>query len=101
MFKMVALFRKPENTEEFDKYYFETHIPLTEKIPGLRKVEITKFTGSPMGESPYYLMCEMFYDSFDAFKEASKTDESKASGRDVMKFAGDIVTFMFGEEVNE
>lgn len=98
---MVALFRKPENTEEFDKYYFETHIPLTEKIPGLRKVEITKFTGSPMGESPYYLMCEMFYDSFDAFKEASKTDESKASGRDVMKFAGDIVTFMFGEEVNE
>ncbi|GIN19354.1 MAG TPA: EthD family reductase [Bacillus bacterium] len=101
MFKMIALFKKPENTEEFDKYYFETHIPLTEKIPGLRKVEITKFTGSPMGESPYYLMCEMYYDSFEAFKEASKTEESKASGKDVMKFAGDVVTFMFGEKVNE
>ncbi|RST75103.1 EthD family reductase [Siminovitchia acidinfaciens] len=101
MFKMIALFKKPENTEEFDKYYFETHIPLTEKIPGLRKVEITKFTGSPMGESPYYLMCEMYYDSFEAFKDSSKTEESKASGKDVMKFAGDIVTFMFGEEVNE
>lgn len=101
MFKMIALFKKPENTEEFDQYYFETHIPITEKIPGLRKVEVTKFTGSPMGESPYYLMCEMYYDSFEAFKEASKTEESKASGKDVMKFAGDIVTFMFGEEVNE
>jgi uncharacterized protein (TIGR02118 family) len=101
MFKMIALFKKPENTEEFDKYYFETHLPLTEKIPGLRKIKVTKFTGSPMGESPYYLMCEMYYDSKEAFKEASKTEESKASGKDVMKFAGDIVTFMFGEEVHE
>jgi len=96
MYKMIALFKKPEDTEKFDQYYFETHIPITEKIPGLRKVEITKMSGS----SPYYLMCEMYYDSKEAFKEASKTEESKASGKDVMSFAGELVTFMFGEEVN-
>ena len=100
MFKMIALFKKPEDTEKFDDYYFNTHIPLTEKIPGLQRVEITKFTGSPMGEAPYYLMCEMYYENKEAFKEASRTDESKASGKDVMKFAGEIVTFMFGEETN-
>ena len=100
MFKMIALFKKPEDTEAFDEYYFGTHLPLTKQIPGLRKAEVTKFTGSPMGDSPYYLMCEMVYDSKEAFKEASRTEESKASGKDVMKFAGSLVTFMFGEDAN-
>ncbi|MGD6818255.1 EthD family reductase [Metabacillus sp. 84] len=100
MFKMVALFKKPEDPQSFDEYYFGTHIPLTRKIPGLQDVKITKITGSPMGESEYYLMCEMFYENKQAFKEASKTEESKASGKDVMKFAGSLVTFFFGEEHN-
>ncbi|SFC72118.1 conserved hypothetical protein [Bacillus sp. OV322] len=101
MFKMMALFKKPENQESFDEYYYGTHIPLTKKIPGLQDLRITKITGSPMGESDFYLLCEMYYESKEAFKEASRTEESKASGKDVMKFAGDIVTFMFGEENND
>ena len=28
-----------------------------------------------------------------------KTDEAKASGKDLMSFAGDLVTMMIGEEV--
>ncbi|MBS4210753.1 EthD family reductase [Bacillus sp. FJAT-50079] len=101
MFKMIALFTTPEDKEAFDQYYFSTHLPLTKEIPGLRDVKVTKFTGSPMGETQYYLMCEMYYDSKESFKQASKTAESKASGKDVMKFAGKLVTFMFGEDVNE
>ncbi|WP_062352469.1 EthD family reductase [Bacillus kwashiorkori] len=100
MFKMIALFKKPEDITSFDEYYFGTHIPLTKKIPGLVDLKVTKFTGAPGGESKYYLMCEMYYESKESFKEASKTPESKASGKDVMKFAGNLVTFMFGEEVN-
>ncbi|RDI47977.1 EthD family reductase [Falsibacillus pallidus] len=96
MFKMIAMFKKPEDTEKFDEYYFGTHIPLTEKIPGLQRVEVTKFAG----DAPYYMMCEMYYENKEAFKEASKTEESKASGKDVMKLAGDSVTFMFGETTN-
>jgi uncharacterized protein (TIGR02118 family) len=95
MYKMIALFKKPEDTEKFDEYYFNTHVPLTKKIPGLQDIRVTKFAG----DGPYYLMCEMVYESKEAFKVASKTDEAKASGKDVMSFAGDLVTFLFGEEV--
>jgi uncharacterized protein (TIGR02118 family) len=101
MFKMSALFKQPKDKEKFDEYYFNTHAPLTEKIPGLRKMTVTKIVGSPMGESEFYMQCDMYYDDFEAFKVASKTPEAKASGKDVMSFAGDIVTFMFGEEINE
>ncbi|WP_088035931.1 EthD family reductase [Evansella clarkii] len=100
MVKFTALYKKPENPAAFDEHYFNVHAPLTEKIPGLRKMEVTKIVGSPMGETNYYLQCDMYYDSMDAYKEAMKTDEAKASGKDLMKFAGGLVTLLIGEEVN-
>ncbi|MBM6619407.1 EthD family reductase [Bacillus suaedaesalsae] len=102
MVKLIALYKHPENKEAFDKHYFETHAPITAKIPGLQKMEVTRVVGSPMGgEGKYYLMCEMYYESHEALKIAMRTDESKASGKDLMSFAGDLVTLMIGEEVNE
>lgn len=101
MVKMIALYKHPEDKEAFDEHYWNTHSPITAKIPGLRDMKVTKIVGSPMGgEGKYYLMCEMYYDSHEALKEAMKTDEAKASGKDVMGFAGDLVTMMIGEEVD-
>ncbi|MFB5195362.1 EthD family reductase [Neobacillus sp. KR4-4] len=100
MVKMIALYKHPENKEAFDKHYFNVHGPITEKIPGLRKMDVTKITGSPMGgEGEYYLMCEMYYDDYEALKQGMRSVEGKASGKDLMGFAGELVTLMIGEEV--
>ncbi|MBO8157011.1 MAG: EthD family reductase [Bacillaceae bacterium] len=102
MVKVIALYKHPEDKEKFDEHYFNTHAPITAKIPGLRKMEVTRIVGSAMGgEADYYLMCEMYYDSHEAMKQAMKTDEARASGKDLMSFAGDLVTLMVGEEVDD
>ena len=82
MVKLIALYRQPEDQAAFDEHYYKTHTPITKRIPGLRKMEVTKVTGSPQGQSEYYLMAEMYYDDHDALKKAMKTDEAKASGKD-------------------
>lgn len=101
MAKVIALYKQPENKEEFDEHYFNVHSPLTAKIPGLREMNVTKIVGSPMGKSDFYLLCEMIYDDMDSLQTAMKTDEGKASGKDVMGFAGDLVTLMIGESVDD
>ncbi|WP_163100553.1 EthD family reductase [Peribacillus alkalitolerans] len=102
MVKLIALYKHPENKEAFDQHYFGHHAPITAKIPGLQKMEVTRVVGSPMGgEGKYYIMCEMYYESHEALKAAMKSDEGRASGKDLMSFAGDLVTLMIGEEVNE
>ena len=101
MAKVIALYKQPAEQEKFDEHYFHTHAPLTRKIPGLRDMKVTKIIGSPMGKSEYYLLCEMVYDDLDSLQQAMKTDEGKASGKDVMQFAGDLVTLMIGEEVDD
>ncbi|SDH92328.1 conserved hypothetical protein [Alteribacillus persepolensis] len=101
MVKLIALYKQPKDKEAFDEHYYNTHTPITKEIPGLREMKVTKIVGSPTGESKYYLLCEMYYDDHESLQKAMKTDEGKASGKDVMEFAGDIVTLMIGEEVNE
>lgn len=99
MAKLIALYKHPENKEEFDNHYFNIHGPLTEKIPGLREMKVTKFTGSPMGgEAKYYLMCEMIYDDMEALNNGMRSAEGKASGKDLMSFASNLVTLMIGED---
>jgi uncharacterized protein (TIGR02118 family) len=101
MVKLIALYKHPEDKEAFDEHYFNTHGPITAKIPGLKKMVVTKITGSPMGgEGDYYLMCEMYYDSHESMKAGMKSPEGKASGKDLMGFAGDLVTLMIGEETD-
>ena len=99
MAKLIAFYKHPENKEAFDEHYFNVHVPITEKIPGLREMKVTKVTGSPMGgEAKYYLICEMYYDNPEALKAGLRSEEGKASGKDVMGFAGNLVSFMIGEE---
>ncbi len=101
MAKLIALYKHPENKEAFDQHYFKVHGPLTAKIPGLQEMNVTKIVGSPMGgDGKYYLMCEMVYESQEAMQAGMRSLEGKASGKDLMSFAGDLVTLMIGEDVH-
>ncbi|MBI1804886.1 MAG: EthD family reductase [Ignavibacteriae bacterium] len=97
MVKLVALYRKPADMDVFDRHYFDVHIPLIKKTPGLRKIEITKITGAPIGETKFHVMAEMYYDSVDAMNAGNASPEGRAAAKDLMTFAGDAVTLFFGE----
>ncbi|KMY44803.1 ethyl tert-butyl ether degradation protein EthD [Bacillus sp. FJAT-27916] len=100
MVKLIALYKQPKDKEAFDEHYFNVHGPITEKIPGLQRMEVTKIVGTPMGkESDYYILCEMYYENHEALQNGMRSAEGKASGKDLMGFAGDLVTLMIGEEV--
>jgi uncharacterized protein (TIGR02118 family) len=97
MTKLIALFRRPEDEEDFDRHYFETHIPLVKKFPGLRKLEVTRVTGAPIGEAKFHLVAEMFFDDKDAMDASLASPEGKAVARDILSFAADVITVFHGE----
>jgi uncharacterized protein (TIGR02118 family) len=97
MYKLVAIYKKPEDTQAFDEHYFNIHLPLASKMPGLRKAEISKIVGSPMGQSDYYLLAEMYFDDMASLENAMASAEGKAAGKDLMGFAGKLVNMMFAK----
>src|SRR5688572_9376672 len=107
MVTLTATFKTPADTASFDEHYTTTHAPLMKKVPGLLKMEVTRFTkmltppNSMLGEQPY-LQCTMYWADKDAFKAAMASEENKAAGADLMSFAGPLVSMCIGnaEEVS-
>ena len=97
MIKLIALYRKPADPAAFDAHYQDTHAPLVRKYPGLRKLEITRVTGAPIGETKFHMMAEMYFDSKATMETAMASPEGKAIARDLMSFAADVVTVFHGE----
>ena len=97
MVKLIALYKKPANVDAFEQHYANIHIPLVEKIPGVRKTEWTRFLAAPTGAAPYYMMYEMYFDDMAAYQAAMKSPENLAAGQDLLLFAKDIVTMMVAE----
>jgi uncharacterized protein (TIGR02118 family) len=89
MYKLVAIYQPPEDTEAFDEHYFNTHSPLMEAVPGYDRIEISRVTRNMLGEK-YYIMFEMWFSDKAAFKNALKSKENRAAGKDLMGFAGNI-----------
>ncbi|MET3293023.1 UNVERIFIED_CONTAM: uncharacterized protein (TIGR02118 family) [Brevibacillus sp. OAP136] len=97
MVKLVAVYKKPEDVEAFDRHYFEVHAQLAEKMPGLIKMEVSKIYGSPAGESNLHLIAEMYFETRDALMEALSSPEGRAAGKDLMGFAGKVVSMHFAD----
>ncbi len=96
--KLIAFYSQPENPEDFDKQYFETHLPLAQKMPGLARVEVSKLTKNIMGgDLPHYMMAELTFDSMDALNNALKSPEGQAAGANLMSFASKYVTMTSSE----
>ena len=96
--KLMALYRKPDDVDAFMTHYEQVHLPLVAKTPHLIKTVIGKVTGSPMGEPAYFLTAEMFFPDAERFKKAMRSDENRAAGKDLMGFAGKLVTLLVVEE---
>ena len=71
MARMLVIYKTPEDKDAFDKHYFEVHIPLAKKLPGLIKYEVRKSpVMSSTGDSNTYLIGTLHFDSLDAIKTA-------------------------------
>lgn len=97
MVKLIALYKTPADAASFDDNYFNSHIPLTMKMPGLVKAEISRVTGSPMGQCDYYMMAELYFETKEAMDAAMSSPEGKASAKNLMGFAKELVYMMFAE----
>jgi uncharacterized protein (TIGR02118 family) len=98
MYKLIALYRKPDDPAAFEKHYVEVHRPLVERIPGLSKLVLNRGLDAPWGAPAYYLIVEMHYPDEATFKTAMASPENAAAGKDLRNFAANLVTLVIARE---
>lgn len=95
MIKLVALYKQPEDIISFEESYFNTHIPLIHKVPGLLEIKFTHFTRTLVGDT-FYMMAEMYFQDMETLKAGLRSPEMAAAGENLDSFAKGQYTLMFG-----
>lgn len=98
MVKLVVAYGQPDDPEAFDRHYAETHVPLVQKIPNLRRFEAGKVLGTPDGSAPpYYYIAELSFETADELQASLGSSEGQAAAEDVGTFASGGATLMIAE----
>ena len=96
--QVLALYNMPTDPTAFEQYYNGTHIPLAKRMPGLRSYVINKGPlASGDGNSAYYLVALLSFDSMDALQTAIASPDGQATVADLRNFATGGVTMLMYE----
>ncbi len=99
MGRMVVIYRTPKDPEAFDAHYFNVHVPLAKRLPGLRKYEVSRRPIlTPAGDSTPYLIGTLYFDDLAAIRHAFSTPEGQACAADRRVLApedGDVQMHLF------
>jgi len=99
MARMVVIYPTPRDVEAFDRHYFDIHVPLALKIPGLRRYEVSDGPiATPVGASDIHRIGTLHFDDLAAIETAFASPEGQAAGADRRLFAPDqsgVQMFLF------
>lgn len=97
MAQIIAIYAPPADPAAFDKYYWETHIPLAKQIPRLRSCVVTTSTPKVLAGNPVHLMAQLTFDSMADLEAALASPEGQATAADLVNFAQAGVTLLIVE----
>ena len=88
MAKLIVLYRKPANPDEFNDYYFNIHVPIAKQIPGITAYEVSEGpVATPQGDSSWHLVATLGFATMDALQAAFASPEGQRAAADLANFA--------------
>jgi uncharacterized protein (TIGR02118 family) len=96
MAQLLVLYNTPPDPAAFDRYYQQTHIPLAQKIPGLRSYSISSGpVRALVGSAPApHLVAILNFDSMADLNAALASPEGQRAAADLPNFASAGVTLL-------
>jgi uncharacterized protein (TIGR02118 family) len=102
---VTVIYNTPKSAAAFEKYYWETHVPLVganQAEVGFTAAELTRFDATLDGQKPtYYRQAVLWFSSMADLEKGIATPGFKAIGDDLGNFATGGLTAMVGEQTND
>ncbi len=95
MHRLITLYPPPDDPDAFRAYFEEKHLPLVEKLPGLRGHSYGfDMAAVGDGDSPYFCTFAGDFDDSDALDAALGSPEGEAVAADVPNYATGGITLL-------
>lgn len=100
--RLIALYRRPSDEDEFLDRFERVHRPLLEAIPDLRDLRVARVSNNcDSGERGFFLMAEMTFGDQASFARAMCSREHRIAKAALRGFAADPVTLILVGEQRE
>ena len=97
MIKFTVLYGHPDDPQAFEQHYAAVHLPLARELPGMTRLELTRFAPGPVGARPaYYRMAELYFESEPELVATFGSATGQATVADLANFATGGVTTLLG-----
>ena len=98
---LLALYKRPEGGDDalatFWQRYRNEHMPLIEKVPGLRGTKVASVSRRYAGED-IVALCEMYFDDKPALKAGMASEEMRVAGENLAEIAPGLLTLVALED---
>ncbi len=83
MAKMTVIYRAPADKAAFEQHYFNVHIPLAKRLPGLQKYEISRSPiMSTTGHNKVFLIGNLYFEDMETMRQAFASEIGKQCAAD-------------------
>jgi uncharacterized protein (TIGR02118 family) len=99
MVKWVVIWDLPDGTDEaeWERWYFEQHVPLAMKMPGLVRYTVGKTVRTALGDG-FYRMAEQYFESEEALEAAIASPEGVAVAEDAASYVKKLTLVVVDED---
>ena len=87
MHTLMVLYRPPADRAAFNRHYEEVHLPLAQKLPGVRAARYSLDVAAGEGEPSFTAVFEADFDSAEDMGAALASPEGQAAQADIPNFA--------------
>lgn len=101
MHKLIVLFRATNDPTQLETQWSGRFVPLAERMPGIRRVSVTRIIGGASEAPEFHMIHEFYFDNLDALQKAMASDEGQKAGQALMSFAKDKASILLAEHLEE
>jgi uncharacterized protein (TIGR02118 family) len=98
--QVLVLYNQPADSAAFDRYYRETHVPIANRIPGLRSCSVSQGPVAALAGGAPYLVAILNFDSMAELQAALASPEGQATAADLANFATGGATILVYDSVS-
>jgi uncharacterized protein (TIGR02118 family) len=95
--KLTILYAPQKDPDAFTKYYLSKHMPMVDKVPGVKRTEVATVLPPPPNQPAplYYRITEVYFENVETMQKTLASPEWKAVRADTANFmdAGTLTAF--------
>lgn len=95
MYEITVVYNHPSDPDAFDDYYWNTHVPLARKIPGLQNASFVKCDTLDGSAPSHYGIARLAFASKEQALAGLGSPDGQATSADVANFASGGAMLLF------